>query len=156
MWASVKSFIFFESPLKTVSRNQFFTETHDRFQIQYPHWSFEATRKKVIYKFWSRQVVNHFLAIFLLAALLTAPFLYSRHFLLLLFFVAGLAEGYFQAQANPALARAEAGKLHALWRIGKPEEVGKVAVFLASDDASFITGAAIVVDGGFASGLPPK
>ena len=69
---------------------------------------------------------------------------------------AGLAEGYFQAQANPASARLEAGKLHALWRIGKPEEVGKVAVFLASDDASFVTGAAIVVDGGFGSGLPPK
>jgi NAD(P)-dependent dehydrogenase (short-subunit alcohol dehydrogenase family) len=69
---------------------------------------------------------------------------------------AGLAEGYFQAQPNPAQARIEAGKLHALWRIGKPEEVGKVAVFLASDDASFVTGAAIVVDGGFGSGLPPK
>jgi NAD(P)-dependent dehydrogenase (short-subunit alcohol dehydrogenase family) len=69
---------------------------------------------------------------------------------------AGLAEGYFQAQPNPAQARIEAGKLHALWRIGKPEEVGKVAVFLASDDASFITGASIVVDGGFGSGLPPK
>jgi NAD(P)-dependent dehydrogenase (short-subunit alcohol dehydrogenase family) len=69
---------------------------------------------------------------------------------------AGLAEGYFQSQADPARAREEAGKLHALWRIGKPEEVGRVAVFLASDDASFVTGASIVVDGGFGSGLPPK
>ena len=69
---------------------------------------------------------------------------------------AGLAEGYFQSQPDPARAREEAGKLHALWRIGKPEEVGKVAVFLASEDSSFITGAAIVVDGGFGSGLPPK
>jgi NAD(P)-dependent dehydrogenase (short-subunit alcohol dehydrogenase family) len=69
---------------------------------------------------------------------------------------AGLAEGYFQSQANPAQAREEAGKLHALWRIGKPEEVGKVAVFLSGEDASFITGASIVVDGGFGSGLPPK
>jgi NAD(P)-dependent dehydrogenase (short-subunit alcohol dehydrogenase family) len=69
---------------------------------------------------------------------------------------AGLAEGYFQCQPDPALARLEAGKLHALWRIGKPEEVGRVAVFLASEDASFVTGAAMVVDGGFGSGLPPK
>jgi NAD(P)-dependent dehydrogenase (short-subunit alcohol dehydrogenase family) len=69
---------------------------------------------------------------------------------------AGLAEEYFQSQANPAKARQEAGKLHALWRIGKPEEVARAAVFLASDDASFITGSAMVVDGGFGSGLPPK
>jgi NAD(P)-dependent dehydrogenase (short-subunit alcohol dehydrogenase family) len=69
---------------------------------------------------------------------------------------AGLAEGYFQSQANPSRAREEAGKLHALWRIGKPEEVGKVAVFLASEDASFVTGASFVVDGGFGSGLAPK
>lgn len=68
---------------------------------------------------------------------------------------AGLAEGYFQAQPDPAAARASAGKLHALWRIGRPEEVGRLAVFLASDDASFVTGATMVVDGGFGSGLPP-
>jgi NAD(P)-dependent dehydrogenase (short-subunit alcohol dehydrogenase family) len=69
---------------------------------------------------------------------------------------AGLAWGYFEAQPNPAVARAAAGKLHALWRIGKPEEVGRVAVFLASDEASFMTGSAVVVDGGFGSGLPPQ
>jgi NAD(P)-dependent dehydrogenase (short-subunit alcohol dehydrogenase family) len=69
---------------------------------------------------------------------------------------AGLAEGYFQSQPDPVKARQEAGKLHALWRIGKPEEVARVAVFLASDDASFMTGASVVVDGGFGSGLPPK
>jgi NAD(P)-dependent dehydrogenase (short-subunit alcohol dehydrogenase family) len=69
---------------------------------------------------------------------------------------AGLAEGYFQSQPDPAKARVEAGRLHALWRIGKPEEVARVAVFLSCDDASFMTGASVVVDGGFGSGLPPK
>jgi NAD(P)-dependent dehydrogenase (short-subunit alcohol dehydrogenase family) len=68
---------------------------------------------------------------------------------------AGLAEGYFLAQPDPDLARKQAGKLHALRRIGKPEEVARVAVFLASDEASFMTGAAVAVDGGFTSGLPP-
>jgi len=69
---------------------------------------------------------------------------------------AGLAEGYFKVQSDPVQARIDAGKLHALWRIGKPEEVARVAVFLTGDDASFMTGASVVVDGGFGSGLPPK
>jgi NAD(P)-dependent dehydrogenase (short-subunit alcohol dehydrogenase family) len=68
---------------------------------------------------------------------------------------AGLAEGYFLAQPDPDLARRQAGNLHALGRIGRPEEVARLAVFLASDDASFMTGAAVAVDGGFSSGLPP-
>jgi NAD(P)-dependent dehydrogenase (short-subunit alcohol dehydrogenase family) len=69
---------------------------------------------------------------------------------------AGLAQGYFDSQTDPASARMEAGKLHALARIGRPEEIGRAAVFLASDDASFVTGTALVVDGGFGSGLPPR
>ena len=69
---------------------------------------------------------------------------------------AGLAWGYFEAQPNPAAARESAGKLHALWRIGKPEEVARVAVFLASEEASFMTGSAVVVDGGLGSGLAPS
>lgn len=36
-----------------------------------------------------------------------------------------------------------------LRRAGKPEEIASVAAFLASDEASYITGAAIVVDGGY-------
>lgn len=33
-------------------------------------------------------------------------------------------------------------------RIGEPEDIGKVAVWLASDDADYVTGASIFVDGG--------
>jgi len=35
-----------------------------------------------------------------------------------------------------------------LGRVGEPEDIARCALFLASDDASFITGAEIVVDGG--------
>lgn len=68
---------------------------------------------------------------------------------------AGLAQGYFDSQKDPAAARSQAGKLHALSRIGRPGEIGRAAVFLASEDASFVTGLAMSVDGGFGSGLPP-
>lgn len=37
---------------------------------------------------------------------------------------------------------------HPIGRIGRPEEVAKAVLFLASDEASFVTGAALSVDGG--------
>lgn len=39
-----------------------------------------------------------------------------------------------------------------LRRIGRPEDIAKAALFLASDDSSFITGHALVVDGGLTAG----
>ena len=39
-------------------------------------------------------------------------------------------------------------------RIGQPEEVAKLMVFLASDDSSYCTGAEFLVDGGFTAGPP--
>jgi NAD(P)-dependent dehydrogenase (short-subunit alcohol dehydrogenase family) len=41
---------------------------------------------------------------------------------------------------------------HLLGRTGKPEEVAAAALFLASDDASFVTGHALAVDGGYLAG----
>jgi NAD(P)-dependent dehydrogenase (short-subunit alcohol dehydrogenase family) len=41
---------------------------------------------------------------------------------------------------------------HILNRLGRPEEVANCALFLLSDEASFVTGHALVVDGGWTAG----
>ncbi|MFJ3232396.1 SDR family NAD(P)-dependent oxidoreductase [Streptomyces sp. NPDC086787] len=44
-------------------------------------------------------------------------------------------------------------KLVPLGRIGRPEEVAKLALFLTSDDSSYITGQPFVIDGGWLAGV---
>jgi 2-keto-3-deoxy-L-fuconate dehydrogenase len=54
-----------------------------------------------------------------------------------------------QARPDPAKARADFIARQPMGRLGRPEEVAALAVYLASDDAAFTTGAVHVIDGGF-------
>lgn len=48
--------------------------------------------------------------------------------------------------------RAELVARQPLGRLGRPEEIARAAVYLASDDAAFITGSELVIDGGLTAG----
>jgi NAD(P)-dependent dehydrogenase (short-subunit alcohol dehydrogenase family) len=60
---------------------------------------------------------------------------------------------YFDSHDDPELARREIESAYPVERIAAPEEVAAVIAFLVSDEASFMTGAPIPVDGGILSTL---
>jgi NAD(P)-dependent dehydrogenase (short-subunit alcohol dehydrogenase family) len=68
--------------------------------------------------------------------------------------VVGISPGPFATEMNtilmqdPEVNRQFISRI-ALGRWGKVEDIGKLALFLCSDDASFITGTDIVIDGGW-------
>jgi len=50
---------------------------------------------------------------------------------------------------DPDAVRRERISVHPLGRLGKPEDIAGIAVYLASDESSWVTGAAMAVDGGY-------
>jgi 2-keto-3-deoxy-L-fuconate dehydrogenase len=57
-----------------------------------------------------------------------------------------------QSGADKNEVHAQEAAMQPLGRIGQPEEVAAMAYFLASDDASFVTGSLQVMDGGYTAG----
>jgi 2-keto-3-deoxy-L-fuconate dehydrogenase len=58
-------------------------------------------------------------------------------------------EGRINAQADPVAARAAFIARQPMGRLGQPDEIAAMAVYLASDEARFVTGTAMVIDGGW-------
>ncbi len=58
---------------------------------------------------------------------------------------------HFAGADDPAAEEGRVRDIHPLRRIGEPENVGALVAFLASDEASYITGTEIVIDGGISA-----
>ncbi len=65
----------------------------------------------------------------------------------------GMMESFLNSQKNPEEALQSIGRGIPLGRVGQPEDIARAVCFLASPEASYITGAALVVDGGLLSRL---
>lgn len=62
-----------------------------------------------------------------------------------------LGRQYFESRSDPEAAREQMVAQYPLGRLGEPEEVADAVAFLASEEASWITGHGLVVDGGYSA-----
>lgn len=60
-----------------------------------------------------------------------------------------MVKHHLQTMDDPEAARQAAAALHPLGHMGEPDDIGWACVYLASDEAKFVTGSELVVDGGY-------
>lgn len=60
-----------------------------------------------------------------------------------------MVEGYVATQADPGAAKAAIAAMHPLGHIGEPNDIAYGVLYLASDESKFVTGAELVIDGGY-------
>ena len=60
-----------------------------------------------------------------------------------------MVDGFLQGDGDTAEGRKQLDALHPLGHVGEPDDIAWGAVYLASDEAKFITGSELVIDGGY-------
>lgn len=60
-----------------------------------------------------------------------------------------MVEGYLEGQGDIREGREAVGALHPLGHLGEPDDIAWGCVYLASDEAKFVTGSELVIDGGY-------
>jgi NAD(P)-dependent dehydrogenase (short-subunit alcohol dehydrogenase family) len=60
-----------------------------------------------------------------------------------------MVEGFLEGQGEVAAGRKAVDALHPLGHMGEPDDIAWGAVYLASDEAKFVTGSELVIDGGY-------
>jgi NAD(P)-dependent dehydrogenase (short-subunit alcohol dehydrogenase family) len=65
------------------------------------------------------------------------------------FIVTPMVDGFLEMSGHGAELRRALEALHPLGHLGDPDDVGYAIVYLASDEAKFVTGSELVVDGGY-------
>ena len=66
----------------------------------------------------------------------------------------GMADAAFALAKDPVKAEHDSKARHAVGRFGQPNDIAKAMVFLASDEAAFMTGQTMTVDGGLTAASP--
>jgi NAD(P)-dependent dehydrogenase (short-subunit alcohol dehydrogenase family) len=60
-----------------------------------------------------------------------------------------MVDGFLQGDGDVAQGRKQLDALHPLGHVGEPDDIAWGAVYLASDEAKFVTGSELVIDGGY-------